>query len=75
LEGTISWNFSTKKELVLLFGSYQILRNCQEILNYLKIELPKEPPTKFWWGAKLKETKEIIKELKSILKKYWRCFK
>jgi len=25
-------------------------------------------------GAKLKETKEIIKELKSILKKYWRCF-
>jgi len=41
----------------------------------LKIKLPKEPSTKIWWGAKLKETKRVVKDLKNILKKYWRCFK
>ncbi len=40
----------------------------------LKIKLKeptKEIPAK---DSKLKETKEIIKELKDVLKKYWRCF-
>lgn len=41
----------------------------------LKIEL-KEPTKKIpAKDSKLKETKEIIKELKVILKKYWRCFR
>lgn len=47
------------------------------LLN-LPIEI-KNPPPKFGGGpaknSKIKETKEIIKELKNLLKKYWRCFR
>ena len=41
----------------------------------LKVKLKEPQKPIFPKGFKLRETKEMIKELKSYLKKYWRCFK
>jgi len=79
----LSERFCNGKEIDLIASGYNLeilpfawLSLISGLLN-LKIELrePKEPSSKIWWGAKLKETKEIIKELKNILKKYWKCFR
>lgn len=71
------------KEVDLIASGYnpEILPLAWTALISGLLDLPIEikPPTKFGGGppknSKLKETKEIIKELKKCLQKYWRCFR
>jgi len=71
------------KEIDLIASGYnqEILPLAWASLISGLLDLPIEikSPTKFGEGppknSKLKETKEIIKELKKILKRYWECFR